>query len=66
MVCPANLGWDLNEVARDCTSPAQVHDNLDSLIAAIQALATPGSHVLIMSNGGFGGLHGKLASALSA
>ena len=63
---PANLGWDLNEVARDCTSPAQVHDNLDSLIAAIQALATPGSHVLIMSNGGFGGLHGKLASALSA
>ncbi|SEL03484.1 UDP-N-acetylmuramate: L-alanyl-gamma-D-glutamyl-meso-diaminopimelate ligase [Atopomonas hussainii] len=63
---PANLGWDLNEVTRDCSSPAQVHDNLDSLIAAIQALATPGSHVLIMSNGGFGGLHGKLASALSA
>jgi UDP-N-acetylmuramate: L-alanyl-gamma-D-glutamyl-meso-diaminopimelate ligase len=26
----------------------------------------PGDHVLIMSNGGFGGLHGKLLAALAA
>ncbi|MCJ8169832.1 UDP-N-acetylmuramate:L-alanyl-gamma-D-glutamyl-meso-diaminopimelate ligase [Atopomonas sediminilitoris] len=62
---PANLGWDLNEVARECRVPAQVHHNLDSLIAQIQQLTKAGSHVLIMSNGGFGGLHAKLADALA-
>jgi UDP-N-acetylmuramate: L-alanyl-gamma-D-glutamyl-meso-diaminopimelate ligase len=30
----------------------------------VKALARPGTQVVIMSNGGFGGLHGKLAKAL--
>jgi UDP-N-acetylmuramate: L-alanyl-gamma-D-glutamyl-meso-diaminopimelate ligase len=30
----------------------------------VKSQAQPGTHVVIMSNGGFGGLHGKLAEAL--
>ncbi|CPP90947.1 UDP-N-acetylmuramate:L-alanyl-gamma-D-glutamyl-meso-diaminopimelate ligase [Bordetella pertussis] len=32
---------------------------------AVAAAARPGDHVLVMSNGGFGGVHGKLLDALA-
>lgn len=39
-------------------------DSLDAIIAKVKSQAQPGTQVVIMSNGGFGGLHGKLAEAL--
>ena len=36
------------------------------LVAAVVREARPGDHVLVMSNGGFGGVHGKLLGALQA
>jgi len=41
-----------------------VHDDLTQLILAIKQVAVAGDHVLIMSNGGFGGIHQKLLDAL--
>ena len=41
-----------------------VADSLEAIIERIKGQARPGTHVVIMSNGGFGGLHGKLAEAL--
>ena len=61
---PADLGWDLGEVAARLGERAQVSDDVDALAAALAAQARAGDHVLIMSNGGFGGLHGKLLAAL--
>jgi UDP-N-acetylmuramate: L-alanyl-gamma-D-glutamyl-meso-diaminopimelate ligase len=61
---PPNLGWDLAATAVACPVPAQVCTSLESIIAEVKALARPGTQVVIMSNGGFGGLHGKLAKAL--
>ena len=61
---PANLGWDLGATAALCSVPAVVCDSLDGIIARVKSQAQPGTHVVIMSNGGFGGLHGKLAEAL--
>ncbi|MCY1211479.1 UDP-N-acetylmuramate--L-alanyl-gamma-D-glutamyl-meso-2,6-diaminoheptandioate ligase [compost metagenome] len=61
---PPNLGWDLAATAIACPVPAQVCTSLESIIAEVKALARPGTQVVIMSNGGFGGLHGKLAKAL--
>ncbi|WP_271410561.1 UDP-N-acetylmuramate:L-alanyl-gamma-D-glutamyl-meso-diaminopimelate ligase [Pseudomonas sp. Q1-7] len=61
---PPNLGWDLAATAMACPVPAQVCDSLESIIAEVKAIAVPGAQVVIMSNGGFGGLHGKLAKAL--
>ena len=42
-----------------------MHDDLPALVAAIAAEAQPGDHVLVMSNGGFGGIHEKLLARLS-
>ena len=61
---PANLGWDLPAIAAQCTVPSQVCDSIEGIIAFVKQKATPGTHVVVMSNGGFGGLHGKLAEAL--
>ena len=61
---PADLDWDLDEVATRLGPRARVTDDVDALAVALAADVTTGDHVLIMSNGGFGGLHGKLLSAL--
>ena len=42
-----------------------MHDDLAALVAAIGAEARPGDHVLVMSNGGFGGIHEKLLARLA-
>ncbi|MBF7144004.1 MULTISPECIES: UDP-N-acetylmuramate:L-alanyl-gamma-D-glutamyl-meso-diaminopimelate ligase [Pseudomonas] len=61
---PPNLGWDLPGAVAHCTVASTVVDSLEAIIAQVKAQAAPGTHVVIMSNGGFGGLHGKLAEAL--
>ncbi|MEG3010394.1 MAG: cyanophycin synthetase, partial [Pseudomonas sp.] len=61
---PANLGWDLAATAALCKVPSIVSDTLEGIIERVKSQAQPGTHVVIMSNGGFGGLHGKLAEAL--
>jgi UDP-N-acetylmuramate: L-alanyl-gamma-D-glutamyl-meso-diaminopimelate ligase len=45
---------------------ALVADSVDKLVAQVLQAARPGDHVLCMSNGGFGGIHGKLLDALRA
>ncbi|TFW72601.1 UDP-N-acetylmuramate:L-alanyl-gamma-D-glutamyl-meso-diaminopimelate ligase [Methylotenera oryzisoli] len=60
----ANLGWDAGAALAPIASKTQVHDDLTQLILAIKQVAVAGDHVLIMSNGGFGGIHQKLLDAL--
>ncbi|HET7097422.1 MAG TPA: UDP-N-acetylmuramate:L-alanyl-gamma-D-glutamyl-meso-diaminopimelate ligase [Casimicrobiaceae bacterium] len=62
----ANLGWDVAGALAPLGTKAAVHDNLDALIGAVVADARSGDHVLVMSNGAFGGIHGKLLSRLGA
>ena len=60
----ANLGWDAGAALAPIASKTQVYDDLTQLILAIKQVATAGDHVLVMSNGGFGGIHQKLLDAL--
>ncbi len=60
----ANLGWDASAALAPIANKTQVHDDLTQLILAIKQVAVAGDHVLIMSNGGFGGIHQKLLDAL--
>ena len=60
----AGLGWDAAAALRPLGDRARCFDQLDPLVAAIAAEARPGDHVLVMSNGGFGGIHEKLLAAL--
>ena len=62
----ANLGWDAREALAPLGSKATVGEDLDALVAQIASEAKSGDHVLVMSNGGFGGVHGKLLDALRA
>ena len=61
----ANLGWDAREALAPMGERAVVEDNLEQLVSKIVATARPGDHILVMSNGGFGGIHDKLLAALA-
>ncbi len=60
-----NLGWDAQGALAPMGAKAVVIDDLDVLVAAINAAALPGDQILVMSNGGFGGIHDKLLKALA-
>ena len=60
----ANLGWDAAEALAPLGDKARVFDDLDQLVSQLVADARTGDHVLMMSNGGFGGIHAKLLDAL--
>ncbi|MGR7919781.1 UDP-N-acetylmuramate:L-alanyl-gamma-D-glutamyl-meso-diaminopimelate ligase [Zobellella denitrificans] len=62
---PAEIRWDLAAVAAACPR-GRLFEELDTLIAALVADARPGDQILVMSNGGFGGIHGRLLAALEA
>jgi UDP-N-acetylmuramate: L-alanyl-gamma-D-glutamyl-meso-diaminopimelate ligase len=64
--CPPDLGWDLKGAVASMGERARFADNVESLVGELAAEARPGDHILIMSNGGFGGLHEKLLAALKA
>ena len=63
---PADLGWDLQGAVASMGERARFADNVDALASALAEEARPGDHILVMSNGGFGGLHEKLLAALKA
>jgi UDP-N-acetylmuramate: L-alanyl-gamma-D-glutamyl-meso-diaminopimelate ligase len=60
------LGWNPADVLAPLGDRASSYDDIDALVAAVTAAARPGDQVLVMSNGGFGGIHGKLLNALEA
>ncbi len=61
-----NLGWDARGALAPLGGKAIVEDDLDALIEKIAAAARPGDHILVMSNGGFGGIHAKLLKRLQS
>jgi len=63
---PADLGWDASVITASLGERAVLTADIPALLQALLAAVRAGDHVLIMSNGGFGGLHGKLLAALAA
>jgi UDP-N-acetylmuramate: L-alanyl-gamma-D-glutamyl-meso-diaminopimelate ligase len=62
----SNLGWDVAAALAPLGAKAAVYDDLDALVGAVVAQARAGDLVLVMSNGGFGGVHGKLLARLAS
>jgi len=60
----ADLGWDARAALAPLGTRAVVIDDLERLAHAIAREARAGDHVVIMSNGGFGGLHQKVLDRL--
>ena len=65
-----SLGWNLGEVLAplntDGEVKAQAFDDLNSLVLAVAKEAKPGDHILVMSNGGFGGVHQRLLKTIAS
>ena len=59
-----NLGWDAAEALAPIAAKANVYDDLTEMVTAITKAAQSGDQVLVMSNGGFGGVHQKILDAL--
>ena len=60
----ANLGWDATGALAPMGTRAEVHEDFQAMLQAIVAKAEAGDHILVMSNGGFQGIHNKLLEAL--
>jgi UDP-N-acetylmuramate: L-alanyl-gamma-D-glutamyl-meso-diaminopimelate ligase len=63
-VFTAGLGWDADAVFAPLGKRVRCVDQLDELVRAVVAEARAGDHVLVMSNGGFGGVHARLLGGL--
>ena len=61
----ANLGWDPAEALSPIDDKASCHTDLTEMVAAIADAARAGDQILVMSNGGFGGIHQKLLDRLA-
>ncbi|WP_240732917.1 UDP-N-acetylmuramate:L-alanyl-gamma-D-glutamyl-meso-diaminopimelate ligase [Halioglobus maricola] len=57
------VDWDMQDVI-DASGNASLSRDIDDLVAEVVAQSQPGDSVVVMSNGGFGGIHGKLLAAL--
>jgi len=61
-----DLGWDLRGAVASLGDRARFAASVDTLVKGLADDSGPGDHILVMSNGGFGGLHDKLLAALRA
>jgi UDP-N-acetylmuramate: L-alanyl-gamma-D-glutamyl-meso-diaminopimelate ligase len=60
------LDWDAGAALAPMGARARVANAIEPLVTQVAAAAQPGDHIVCMSNGGFGGVHDKLLSALRA
>ena len=65
LYAPAELGWDAAAVMAPLGRKASVAHQTQAIVDAVADLARPGDSVLVMSNGGFEGIHQRLLDALS-
>lgn len=61
---PEGMDWDMASVAEGSPVPAVVLASIEGVIDAVVSSAAAGDHVVIMSNGGFGGVHQRLLQVL--
>jgi UDP-N-acetylmuramate: L-alanyl-gamma-D-glutamyl-meso-diaminopimelate ligase len=59
-----DIEWSLSDTLRNCVVPVAVKDSVDDILGDVVRQALPGDHILVMSNGAFGGIHEKIIKAL--
>lgn len=61
---PADVDWDMQSVVDEVGGSAKLMRSIDDVVALLAEQSRPGDHILVMSNGAFGGVHQKIMSAL--
>jgi UDP-N-acetylmuramate: L-alanyl-gamma-D-glutamyl-meso-diaminopimelate ligase len=59
------IGWDAKGALATLGNKANCFDDMEKIVTAVVSASRPGDQILVMSNGGFGGIHGKLLRALT-
>ncbi|GAB4299103.1 MAG: UDP-N-acetylmuramate:L-alanyl-gamma-D-glutamyl-me so-diaminopimelate ligase [Methylophaga sp.] len=62
----AGLKWSLKQITDTLGDHVSVYDSVEGIVSALQKEAVSGDEILVMSNGGFGGIHQKILEALAA
>jgi UDP-N-acetylmuramate: L-alanyl-gamma-D-glutamyl-meso-diaminopimelate ligase len=62
---PDNIEWSVEDIAQQCQQSAYASDSVDVLVQMVTEQAQPGDQILVMSNGGFEGIHDKLLAKLA-
>ena len=62
----AGLDWNAAVALEALGDAAFTADNIDTVVEQVMQHVRPGDQIVCMSNGGFGGIHGKLLAALQA
>lgn len=62
----AGLNWSLKQVSDTLGEHVSVFDSVEAIVNTLQKEAAQGDEILVMSNGGFGGIHQKILEALAA
>ncbi|MDE8035510.1 UDP-N-acetylmuramate:L-alanyl-gamma-D-glutamyl-meso-diaminopimelate ligase [Actinobacillus equuli subsp. equuli] len=63
---PDTIPWSVSVITDSLSQPATWSANLDELVALVVKEAKPNDHILVMSNGAFGGIHNKLLNVLKS
>jgi len=58
--------WSVDELINNCDAPCTVSTSIDELVATITEQSQTNDTIVVMSNGGFGGIHTKLLESLRA
>ncbi len=61
---PADVDWDMQSVVDEVCRPAKLMRSIDGLVSLLAKQSQPGDHILVMSNGAFGGVHQKILNVL--
>lgn len=62
---PPNLNWSTQKAFQSSVKPVNILNDLELLADLVIEHAREGDHLLVMSNGGFGGFHEKLLKKLT-
>lgn len=62
---PETIPWQVSEITAALAQKSAWSADLDELVAKIVVEAKPNDHILVMSNGAFGGIHQKLLAKLA-
>ena len=61
---PEDIDWDLKKVTQKMNGQARVFSGIDKMVDTVKQEIKQGDHILVMSNGAFGGIHEKLIKVL--
>ena len=62
---PEDVDWDMQSVVECVKGPAKLERSIEGIVDLLAEQSLPGDHILVMSNGAFGGIHQKILDAIT-